>query len=114
MWIDQEKCSYHTFMKVSYEVSGGGKSLQTQLGLGNKTKFKFVNATYNIQTMRTNKHPEELEEKPTLIKFNIIGLSETNVPGEKCILLKSKYLLYRNNKDRALHTGETSNILSPK
>ncbi|XP_050306277.1 craniofacial development protein 2-like [Anthonomus grandis grandis] len=96
----------HTSNKVSLKDSGGGKNSSPPLLIQNK--FKFHLATYNIRTMRSTEHLEELEVELSHIKWNILGLCETRLPDEKCITLNSGHLLYRNNREDNTHIGGTA------
>ncbi|XP_072398260.1 uncharacterized protein [Diabrotica undecimpunctata] len=66
-------------------------------------------ATYNILTMRTQEHLDELEQELSNIKWDIIGLYNvqctTRLPGEACTILKSCYQLYQKNSVENHHIG---------
>ncbi|XP_050315572.1 craniofacial development protein 2-like [Anthonomus grandis grandis] len=96
----------HTSNKISLKDSGGGKNSSPPLLKQNK--FKLHPTTYNIRTMRSTEHLEELEVELSHIKWNILGLCETRLPDEKCITLKSGHLLYRNNREENTHIGGTA------
>lgn len=78
----------HTF-KVSLMDSGGGKNSLYQYSTRKTPKFKFYVATYNIRTLSTNEHLEELEDELSHIKWNILGLCKTRLRDERCTSLRS-------------------------
>lgn len=49
--------------------------------------------------MISKEHFEELEKEKKIIKWDIIGLSKTRLPGGKTKTLKSCYFLYQKNID---------------
>lgn len=46
---------------------------------------------------------EELQYALKNLKWDIIEISETRLPGEKCITLKSKHILYHKNSEEDSH-----------
>lgn len=55
--------------------------------------------------MRTEDHLEELEQELEAIKWDIIGLCETRLQGEKKTTLKSGHTLYQNNTNENYSQG---------
>ncbi|EFN65839.1 Craniofacial development protein 2, partial [Camponotus floridanus] len=61
-------------------------------------------ATYNIRIMRREEHLISLERELRNIKWDIMGVSETRLPGEETTLLKSGHLLFQKNAEES-HLG---------
>lgn len=97
----------HTVLTVSSTGSGGSKD-----SVKNMNKKHLFIATYNIQTMRTEDHLTELEEELKNIKWHIIGLCETRLPGEKMTILKSGNILYQNNSETDHHLGGVAFLIN--
>lgn len=105
----------HTDLSVCLTDSGGGTNSitplikrtndnrQTQPKKQQGIRLKI--ATYNIRTMRLDNHLECLEQELKHIKWDIVGLCETRLPGEKTTLLKSGHILYQNNSETNSHNG---------
>lgn len=89
--------------------SGGGKKSTFRKLKPSITKIHI--ATYNCRTMRTDDHLEELEEELRNIKWDIIGLCETRLPGEKRTTLKSGHTLYQNNSESNYSQGGVAFIV---
>ncbi|KAK4873278.1 hypothetical protein RN001_015307 [Aquatica leii] len=77
------------------------------------TKRLFI-ATYNIRTLRTEEHLEELERKLQHIKWDIIGVSETRLLGENKTSLISGHILYQKNSDVNHHIGGVGFMVNKK
>lgn len=75
--------------------SGGGKNSISHKHKTNATNI-FV-ATYNIRTMSTPESLVKLEKELEYIKWDVLGLCETRLPGEKTTTLKSGHMLYQSN-----------------
>ena len=104
----------HTEKSVSLTDSGGGKYSTEPKGNA-KTKPSYLNiATYNIRTMRTQEHLEELEEELKTIKWDVLGLCETRSPGEKCTTLKSGHTLFQKNSEENSHLGGIALLINKK
>lgn len=71
-----------------------------------KQKRKIFIATYNTRTMRNAEHLEQLEKALSNIKWHILGLSETRLPGEKYTTLQSKHTLYQYNNEANSKNGQ--------
>lgn len=98
----------HTEQSVSLTDSGGGKY---------STKINpsyFYIATYNIRTMRTQEHLDELEQELNNIKWDILGLCETRLPGEKCTTLKSGHTLFQKNSEENSHIGGVALLINKR
>lgn len=94
--------------------SGGGK--KSTISTQHKPKYthKIYIATYNIRTMRTENHLEELEQELEAIKWDIIGICETRLKGEKKTTLKSGHVLYENNSEINQGIGGVALIVNRK
>lgn len=94
--------------------SGGGRKSTNH----NKTKRKYTNkifiATYNIRTMRTDSHLEELEQELKNIKWDVVGICETRLQGEKKITLRSGHTLYLNNSETNHSQGGVAFMVNRK
>lgn len=58
--------------------SGEVKNRQIAFNIELAHTYKII-ATFNIRTMRTDSHLEELEQELKAIKWDIIGLRETKL-----------------------------------
>lgn len=83
--------------RICLKDSGGGKnsSYPTKLHI----------ATYKIRTLKSPERLIRLEEKLSEVKWDILGLCETRLAGEKCTTLESGHVMYQNNKENNTHTG---------
>lgn len=68
--------------------------------------------TYTVRTIRTEVNMVEFEEELKNIKWHIIGLCETRLPGERMATLKSGHILYQNNSDRIHHLGGVAFLIN--
>ena len=62
--------------------------------------------------MRSEEQLEELQRELAPIKWDIVGLSETRLPGESTIDLKSGHVLYHKNSDTEDHIGGVGFIIN--
>lgn len=81
---------------VCLKDSGGGKNSK-------RTTKKVRIATYNIRTMRLAEDLERLEQELHDIKWDILGICETRLQGEKAETLPSGHVILRNNGDASTH-----------
>ncbi|XP_072380812.1 uncharacterized protein [Diabrotica undecimpunctata] len=102
----------HTEQSVSLMDSGGGK-YSTESNEKNYSSLLRI-ATYNIRTMRTQEHLDELEQELSNIKWDIIGLCETRLPGEVCTILKSGHHLYQKNAVENHHIGGVAFLINKR
>lgn len=64
---------------------------------------KFYIITYNIKTISTEEHLQQLQRELENIKWDIIGLCEENLSGEKITSLKAGQILYQNNSNTTIN-----------
>ncbi|XP_072375694.1 uncharacterized protein [Diabrotica undecimpunctata] len=64
--------------------------------------------------MRTQEHLDELEQELSNIKWDIIGLCETRLPGEVCTILKSGHHLYQKNFVENHHIGGVAFLINKR
>lgn len=62
-------------------------------------------ATYNAKSLKSEGRMEELENELLAINWDVIGISETRLQGEKCTILKSGNMLYQNNSENNIFGG---------
>lgn len=94
--------------------SGGGKN---SINHKKQHKLNVTNiyiATYNIRTMSTPEILVKLEEELEHIKWDILGLCETRLPGEKTTTLKSGHILYQNNSIQPRGQGGVAFLINKK
>lgn len=99
--VSKEQCSKSHTDRESVRLvsdSGGGKN-PIKLNRQKPKITKIRVATYNIRTMSAPEHLTRLEEELKHIKWDVLGLCETRLPGEKATVLKSSHILYQNNRD---------------
>lgn len=104
----------HTEHSVSSKDSGGSNSsnrkpLRQKLL---KSNAPLYIATYNTRTLRTREHLEEFEEELSHIKWDIIGVCETRLPGERCTTLQTGHTLYQNNAEERDYIGGVAIIIN--
>lgn len=80
------------------DSGGGKKSINYNKQKRKRTQIISI-ATYNIRTMRTNDHLEEFEQELGNINWDIVGLCETRLQGEKMTTLNSGHDLFQNNSE---------------
>lgn len=97
---------------VSPKDSGGSMKLRNPSYL----YTKLYVATYNILTMRKNEHLDGLEKELNTIKWDILGICETRLPGEKCTTLNSGHILYQKNAEENEndHVGGVAILINKK
>ncbi|XP_072395262.1 uncharacterized protein [Diabrotica undecimpunctata] len=107
--IDSES---HTEQSVSLMDSGGSK-YSTESNKKNYPSLLRI-ATYKIRTMRTQEYLDELEQELSNIKWDIIGLCETRLPGETCTILKSGHQHYQKNSVENHHIGSVAFLINKR
>ncbi|XP_030753938.1 craniofacial development protein 2-like [Sitophilus oryzae] len=94
--------------------SGGGKK-STDYNKQKRKRTQIISiATYNIRTMRTNDHLEELEQELSNINWDIVGLCETRLQGEKMTTLNSGHDMFQNNSETNHSQGGVAFIVNNK
>ncbi|XP_072397950.1 uncharacterized protein [Diabrotica undecimpunctata] len=102
----------HTEQSVSLIDSGGGK-YSTESNEKNYPSLLRID-TFNIRTMRTQEHLDELEQEVSNTKWNIIGLCETHLPREASTILKSDQRLYQKNSVENHHIGGVAFLINKR
>lgn len=91
--------SHTDFRSVSLTSdSGGGKNSINQRERQHKLNATNIYiASYNIRTMSNQEALFKLENELENIKWDVLGICETRLPGEKTTTLKSGHILYQKN-----------------
>lgn len=108
-----ENSKSHTDKSVSLADSGGGKNSIKDKKKPDVNQEIYI-ATYNARTLRTEEHLEELIAETKSINWDIIGLSETRLQGEKCTQLTSGHVLYQRNADTNYTNGGVVLLINKK
>ena len=84
--------------------AGGAKNLWVKMSRRKRVSRLDI-ATYNVTTLLTDKHIQELEEelKKTRLVWDVIGIGEVRRRQECFTILQSGHLLhlYKTNNDKA-------------
>ncbi|KAL3287171.1 hypothetical protein HHI36_001650 [Cryptolaemus montrouzieri] len=105
----------HTSQQVSLMDYGGGKhSLKQSTNTSRPSKTSLNVSTFNIRTLKSEDRLVELEEELQHIKWDILGLCETRLPGEKCTTLKSGHLMYQRNTENNAHVGGVAILVNKR
>lgn len=94
--------------------SGGGKNSINRNEQHKINATKMYIATYNIRTMSNPEHLVKLEKELEHIKWDVLGLCETRLPGEKTTILKSGHILHQNNSVERTGQGGVAFLINKK
>lgn len=103
---------------VLYPLQGSGRTMMQNRGAKNLQvmagcPLSMNLATYNTRTLNSDSRMEELERELEHINWDILGICETRIKGEKCIKLKSGNTFYRKNSDES-SLGGVAILISKK
>lgn len=78
-----------------------------------KTKLPQVSRVLNSQS-HTDTSVSSKEQELNHIKWDVVGICETRLPGEENIVLRSGHILYQQNSDIHHHIGGVAFIINKK